>query len=66
MGTYKTTEADVDAGKWVPDPFQAATLTLTLGLTRPSGDTELVVPMNENITLPCPSDGAVKIPESHN
>ena len=33
IGIFTQADADVDAGKWVPDPFKAATLAATLMLT---------------------------------
>ena len=32
MGIFRQADADLDAGKWIPDPFQAATLAATLTL----------------------------------
>ena len=33
MGIFRQADADLDAGKWIPDPFQASTRTLMLHLT---------------------------------
>ena len=50
---FRQANADVDAGKWIPDPFQASTLTLTLGDASVFHDKQICQILSELTEIKC-------------